>query len=371
MNVAFVNRELLLNRGGGEINDLSIARHLNGFGLDIEFFARVPVFATERYDVERFPIHRIQAPYLYGLSHTLPGILGSITRHVDGRLFLSQLRRQLASADHDILQLTGRPSLIRIRKWSDAAVVYSVRGEISDFYIEELANTDAVVAWGDTIEGLRGRGVELPEVLQLTPGVDVESFKNGDGSTLRQKVAETGETVLLFVGRFVRLKNLTYLIDEFERLCSGREGAYRLVLVGDGPLRDRLERRAANTSVAHRIEIVGQVPHDVVPDYYDASDLFVLSSRSENYPIVLLEAMAAGLRVVAPRTGGIPQIIGHGSNGILYDSHAPGTLADAIKHALSELDRKKTAERNRSRVDGHYSWRSRAQELMDLYERVA
>lgn len=364
--VGIVNRELILNRGGGEINDLSIAAELDQLSFDIEFYTREPLMRAPKYSVERFPIHRIRSPYLYGLSHHFPGIAGSVLRHFDGRLFAESLERTLAGADVDVLQLTGRPTLIDLAHSLKSPLVYSVRGEVSDFYVKKLADADAIVAWGDSYDGIHNRGVDLPEVVRLTPGVDVKSFPRREpGSD-----PDRDETVFLFVGRFVQLKNVGYLIEEFKRFYETNDGDYRLVLVGDGPLHDRMVEKADNSSVADRIEFTGQVPHEKVTHYYAEADTFILPSTKENYPIVLLEAMASGLPVVAPRVGGIPKIIEHGAHGQLFDSHDQFTLAGELEELLTKFDFDAVADRNRARVEDNYSWRTRAERLGELYETI-
>lgn len=362
--VGIVNRELILNRGGGEINDLSVAAELDRLSFDVEFYTRKPLLKAPKYSVEGFPVYQVPSPYLYGPSHHLPGIAGSVLRHFDGRLFAESLKRTLSDRDVEVLQLTGRPTLIDLTHSLEAPVVYSVRGEISDFYVEKLTDADAIIAWGDSYDGIHDRGVDLPEVVRLTPGVDVESFPRREPDS----DSDRDETVLLFVGRFVHLKNVGYLIEEFERFHEANDGDYRLVLVGDGPLHDRMVGKADDSSVADRIEFTGQVPHEEVTDYYAEADAFILPSRKENYPIVLLEAMASGLPVVAPRVGGIPKIVEHGVHGRLFDSHDQFALAGELEELLAEFDFDAVADRNRARVEDNYSWRTRAERLAELYE---
>lgn len=367
MNVAFVNRELLMNRGGGEINDLNIAKTLRDIGHQVEFFARVPMLKNERHGTSGFVVNKVTSPYLYGVSHSLPGIIASIVRHIDGRLFATALKRVLTNREYDIIQLTGRPSLTSIKRTVNSKVVYSVRGDISDFYLNNIEHADGLIAWGSSITGLQDRGISLPPTIQMTPGVDVDKFKSGGGDTLRSKYQKEDEKIVLFIGRFVDLKNISYLIDEFETLNESSSKKYRLLLVGDGPLRPSLERQASRTNASDRIQFVGQVPHEDVPDYYAAADLFVLPSKSENYPIVLLEAMAAGLPIVAPRVGGVPEIVRNGENGILFEQHDPDILSQCIEKALVEFDTEKVASRNRKRVKGKYSWRARAERIDQFY----
>jgi len=106
-----------------------------------------------------------------------------------------------------------------------------------------------------------------------------------------------------------------------------------LVVVGDGPLRSQLESQARELGVSDRVRFVGTVPREQVAGYLRACDVFVLNSTYEGMPHVLLEAMAAGLPVIATQVGGSAEIVEAGRNGLLV----PPRDALALKQALSRL----------------------------------
>ncbi len=106
-----------------------------------------------------------------------------------------------------------------------------------------------------------------------------------------------------------------------------------LIVVGDGPQRDDLVAQAQELNVHERVRFVGTVPKGQVFAYLKACDVFVLNSSYEGLPHVLLEAMAAGLPVIATHVGGVPEVIDHQSNGLLIP---PGD-SKALKEALMRL----------------------------------
>lgn len=108
-----------------------------------------------------------------------------------------------------------------------------------------------------------------------------------------------------------------------------------LVVVGDGPLRNDLVAQAQEFNVRERVRFVGMVPKEQVAAYMKACDVFVLNSNYEGLPHVLLEAMAAGLPVIATHVGGVPEVIAHQVNGLLIP---PGD-SNALKEALLRLRR--------------------------------
>ena len=108
-----------------------------------------------------------------------------------------------------------------------------------------------------------------------------------------------------------------------------------LVVVGDGPLRDDLIAQAKRLGVDDRIAFAGAVAKERVPAYLRACDVFVLNSTYEGLPHVLLEAMAAGLPVIATAVGGSREIIEDGTNGLLIPPHDPLALKQALLRMLS------------------------------------
>ena len=132
-----------------------------------------------------------------------------------------------------------------------------------------------------------------------------------------------GPMQIVSVGRLAEPKDFPTLVEAVGSLPAG---TVHLRVLGDGPLRSQLEAQIA--SLHAPVELVGEVP-DVRP-YLADSDLFVLSSRSEGMPLAVLEAMAAGLPVVASDVGGLREIVSESDTGLLVPPGEPGELAAAI-----------------------------------------
>jgi len=106
----------------------------------------------------------------------------------------------------------------------------------------------------------------------------------------------------------------------------------RLVLVGEGPERPRIERLLRSLNLTDFITLAGQ--QDDISPYYGIADVFLLPSLSEGCPNVLLEAMAAGVPVVATEVGGIPEVVTNGKDAILVKKRDPAGLASATVQLL-------------------------------------
>lgn len=141
------------------------------------------------------------------------------------------------------------------------------------------------------------------------------------------------EYVIGSVGRMVPIKGHAVLLDAFKKLAM-EDSAWRLVLVGDGPLRAALETEVTAAGLEDRVLFAGA--RDDVPTLLSAFDVFALPSNSEGLSIALLEAMAAGLPIVATAVGGNPELISDGRTGWLVAADDPEALAAALRHVRAE-----------------------------------
>jgi glycosyltransferase involved in cell wall biosynthesis len=131
-------------------------------------------------------------------------------------------------------------------------------------------------------------------------------------------------------------KGVDYLLEAIALLAQERNG-FRLDVVGDGVLRAEYEAQARRLGVDGLVEFHGFRPKPELAERMRASDLFVLASRFENNPCVVLEAMASGLPVVATRVGGLPELVDERS-GLLAEPRDPESIARRIGEALDGLD---------------------------------
>jgi glycosyltransferase involved in cell wall biosynthesis len=133
-----------------------------------------------------------------------------------------------------------------------------------------------------------------------------------------------------WVGRLIPVKAAQTLLEAVRRMD---DPGVRAVIVGDGPERGRLEALAATLGVERQVVFRGLVPN--AGRLYRAFDVFTMTSTSEGTPIVLLEAVSAGVPVVATRVGGIPEVLGPGG-GLLVEPGDPDAMARALAAALAD-----------------------------------
>ena len=138
--------------------------------------------------------------------------------------------------------------------------------------------------------------------------------------------------IILFVGNLLPVKGLDVLVEACSLLK--RDGAkFSCLLIGQGPMRKRLESQIAGLQLQDQVKMLGPKPNEELPDWYRAATLFVLPSRSEGLPTVLREAAACGTPFVASRVGGIPEIA-HWFQAGSSSLKMPGELARAIREMI-------------------------------------
>jgi glycogen(starch) synthase len=143
-----------------------------------------------------------------------------------------------------------------------------------------------------------------------------------------------------------------------------------VLLVGDGPERPALEREVGRLGLGDRVRFLGFVPHDRVPAILTHADLLVLPSLYEELGTVLLEAMWVGLPIVASRTGGIPDVIEDGINGLLVPPGDPHTLAGAIDRVLGTPDLARRLAEAASQRAKEYDWEVLAERVLKVYREL-
>jgi glycosyltransferase involved in cell wall biosynthesis len=170
-------------------------------------------------------------------------------------------------------------------------------------------------------------GVPAAKIRIIANGVDCGAFApRSSGTPLRRVV---------MVANLREEKGHDTLIAAAPRILAVHPGV-QFLIVGDGPLRAGLAERVSALGLERSFEFTGE-RHDV-PALLSASDVFVLPSRSEASPNGLIEAMAAGLPIVASRVGGIPELVESGVSGVLIDPDRPATLADALLDLIERPD---------------------------------
>jgi glycosyltransferase involved in cell wall biosynthesis len=221
-----------------------------------------------------------------------------------------------------------------------------------------LQRRDRVVAVGRAVrralvdnEGLPGSRVQV-----IYNGISCAPFAHAAGSreTVRGELRlAPDDFVACQVGRLEPIKDHATAMRALARVLTRRPDA-RLVLVGDGPEKGRLQELAGRLGVSSHVRFLG-MRHDV-PRVLAAADLLLLTSTSEGIPLALIEGMAAGLPVVSTNVGGVPEVVVHETTGLLAPAGDEAALAGGILRLAQDASlRRQMGEHGRQRAQTTFS----------------
>jgi glycosyltransferase involved in cell wall biosynthesis len=195
-------------------------------------------------------------------------------------------------------------------------------------------------------------------------GVDGERFNPRFRSDEMRRALSDGhpdETVLIYVGRLSHEKQIDHIRPVLEAVPNTR-----LAVVGDGPARVELERHFAGTPT----RFMGYMKGEPLSQAYASADMFVFPSALETFGLVVVEAMAAGLPVVASRVGGIPDVIEEGRTGYTFDAGDIAALIDGVRQIAVSRDRIEQMGRDARAFAQTQTWSAMMDEVIDLYARL-
>jgi glycogen(starch) synthase len=224
-------------------------------------------------------------------------------------------------------------------------------------------DADAVIANSEGLAEMARRHDQRRTIGVIPQGADVAGIAPKTEYPLRTTVE------LLAVGRLAKHKALEVLLEALSRLPG--EPAWRLTIVGDGPERADLAARAARLNISARVVFRGWVGRDALPPIYRAADIFVLPSREEGMANVLMEAMSAGLPVIATRIAGSSEGVIDGETGLLAPPDDAQHLAGALETMIGDAARREAFGRaGRARVERAYAWPIIAEAWLDMVDRI-
>jgi len=225
-------------------------------------------------------------------------------------------------------------------EYTQAYVPFSqafVRGIIVEGLANYLNQCQHIIAPSDSIkENLTDFAGLTDRVTVIPTGIDLEPYRKANGQQIRRKYNWNREKVLVSVGRLAEEKNVQTLLSAVAQVMQENDDV-RLLLVGDGPLRGDLEKYAKKLGVVERVKFTGRIPFDQVPAHLKAADIFCFASITETQGLVTMEAMAAGLPVVAVDATGTSDSVEHNVEGLLTKNDSTA-LGQAIKQVLDDED---------------------------------
>ncbi len=265
-------------------------------------------------------------------------------------------------------------------KWAkkfDKKIIVTIRGNESISYFENslrkslvgrtLRKVDYIISVSNDLKQkiIEEYGVNKDKVSVVLNGIQADKFKMIDKKFAIDVCGlEHGKKYILSVSRLSHEKGLKYLLEAFAAM-GGHNTV--LLIVGDGPLKRELFSMATALQIDNKVRFVGTVPHDQIMFWYNAADVYCLSSLWEGCPNVIIESLACGTPVVATAVGGIPDLVPNDDYGFLVPAKKPSQLAEALDAALmGKWDREKIA-----RYGSRNTWDDVARNIFDIFQSVS
>jgi 1,2-diacylglycerol 3-alpha-glucosyltransferase len=210
--------------------------------------------------------------------------------------------------------------------------------------------------------GLRDHYTVIPT------GIDLESYHTADGKALRARMGWQDYKVLVSTGRLAKEKNWPTLLKAAKKVYHEHPDL-RVVLIGDGAQKVTLQEQASELGIAEQVTFMGELPFSEVITYLKAADLFGFASVSETQGLVTMEAMAAGLPVVAVDGSGTRDIVDNGEQGFLVRNDAD-ELAASINRLLESPEMRQRFHIRALEKAKTFDVKNGARELVDVYKQA-
>lgn len=237
-----------------------------------------------------------------------------------------------------------------IRKWKTACAQKAVHVTAVSSYLKE-----EILSWSKTVD------------IDIIPmGCQLELFS--PENRVKNYFGQGTKKIVLFVGRLAEKKGVTYLIEAMKCIDA------KLVIAGDGPLAPSLKRQALDQG--EKIVFLGSCTHDELKTVYASADVFVAPSVTaqdgdrEGFGLVMLEAMASGVPVVAFNSGGVSQLIKHGYNGLLCKEKDTLGLSHSIYTVLNDGKLRNNLAKNGIETSRLYDYSKIAKQYWEIYTKA-
>ncbi|ERN40344.1 glycosyltransferase [Rubidibacter lacunae KORDI 51-2] len=290
------------------------------------------------------------------------------------RLWLQRHRQ-----DYDVVHAHGPsgwaglkvkiPTIVDLQT-QDCSRYFQYRDRLNRYWAQTLAGAQRILAISArTRNSLIDNGIDGDRIAIVPNGVDVRRFREGDPEVARQTLGlSPDKNYLLSVHQLVDKKRTFALMEmfvEFAREFSD----YELLVCGDGPNRDLAAAWIRDRQLTN-IRLLGY-QSEILPHLYRLADAFVLCSDREGMPLVYLEALAAGLPIVATASGGTDEYLHHERNALVYPERDDASFLDGMQRLAREPQLRHDLAGQAAEDAWYYDWQALASQCQQLYAEVA
>jgi glycosyltransferase involved in cell wall biosynthesis len=357
--------------GGAEIQAYYVSNKLAEWGHNVHVISTGPTNQAEdqdktlfkqsfiRYKWGRFPGNFAFVLKMFSLGYLLRDKIDVVQVHIaDMHMVSAFLLSKIANkpyvvtchgSDIRILRRSTFGKFLKKAMLKNASKVVSISKEIKDILVNEY--------------GLPSQSIKI-----ITNGYDEEWMKRRLDETSNNAPRENPS--LVFVGSLREVKDPLNAVEVF-KIVSGPVKNVNLQIVGEGPLRQAVERKIEKYGLQDRVTLHGAVSHQRALEILASSAIYVLTSVEEGLPTSLIEAMALGKPVAATSVGGVPEIVSDGVNGLLTPPRLPEKMAQLIERLLKDPVLAKKLGKAAAESVKDFSWNNIAREYLNVYLEVS
>lgn len=244
-----------------------------------------------------------------------------------------------------------------------------IKNRVINWLREYMRKCQHIIIPSESMRSVLVNDFGLVDKFTVIPtGIDITPYKKANGAAIRSQWNWGDDKVIISAGRLAEEKNWVTLLEAFA-LALQAQPNIRLVLLGDGPQAQALGRLAGELEIVDRVTFVGKVPFEEVPHYLKAADLFAFASITETQGLVTLEAMAAGLPVVAVDAPGTKDILEDGKQGFLTQNDA-ADLANGIIRLVDNSSLLSKFKSGALRASRTYDNQRLGRKMLKVYEQA-
>jgi N-acetyl-alpha-D-glucosaminyl L-malate synthase BshA len=231
-----------------------------------------------------------------------------------------------------------------------------------------ILESDGVTAVSDSLRRTTVEQLDIHKRIDVIHNfIDPARFEQAQSSPGARRWAKPGERILIHISNFRPVKRVLDVVEVFERVRQ--QVPTRLLMVGDGPDRGKIEQRCREHGLCDDITFVGSLP--LIEEVLTGADVFLLPSETESFGLSALEAMSCAVPVIATNVGGLPEVVVSGETGYLFPVGDVDAMAEAAVRLLQDEPlRRAMGEAGRRRAVESFSQEVIVGQYRALYERV-
>jgi glycosyltransferase involved in cell wall biosynthesis len=351
---------------GTEVATCNLAKYLARQGHDVHVITSLDAGLPKIETKDGFQIHRTKF---------------NRVKYIGCIIFWAKIVKMLKAIKPDVVHSQmigmGMPALVAKKLFG---LPYVIWGRGSDVYLTlwyerlflkpAVKNADAVIALTEQMKEKIGAFYKR-DASVIPNGINLDEYAGLSKENLRAELKiEPDDKVIIYIGRLSAVKGVEYLIRAMG-LVKEKAPAAKLILIGDGSEKEKVKSIIKQLNLEHLIIQLPQVPNQNIPKYAAVSDLLVLPSLSEGFPMTILEAMASGLPVVATKVSCLTEIVKEGKNCFLVEPANPEQLAEKILLLLKNDGTRAMMSANNKESVKQYSWESVISQLEKIYFKIA